>query len=145
MVWIKLVRNTCPEVLDPSKPVIGFLSFRGVDADPLFTLEPAVKEKYGRIPKGHYYVDWCMSPRFGRRMLRLRSVPHRSGILFHAGNTEADTRGCILVGCSADKNNAVLYRSKDALEYLIDVLGVRTRKDCRNVAIIEIIEDELPF
>jgi len=31
-------------------------------------------------------------------MLRVLDVPHFQGILVHAGNTEADTARCILVG-----------------------------------------------
>ena len=49
------------------------------------------------VPKGCYPLGVSYSPRFKTRLPYL-SVPHRSGIRIHAGNTAKDSLGCILVG-----------------------------------------------
>lgn len=51
------------------------------------------------IPTGRYTCKHYDSPTFGFTYL-VESVPDRSGILFHPGNTSEDTRGCILIGSS---------------------------------------------
>lgn len=48
------------------------------------------------IPTGKYICKRVYSPRFGNTF-EIKGVPGRTHILFHKGNTEADTRGCILV------------------------------------------------
>ena len=49
------------------------------------------------IPVGKYQVVPYSGVRF-KRCFAVKSVPRRSGILIHAGNTLVDTSGCILVG-----------------------------------------------
>ena len=49
------------------------------------------------IPRGRYTCRRMRSPRFGETF-EVASVPGRTHILFHRGNTPEDTRGCILVG-----------------------------------------------
>lgn len=68
------------------------------------------------IPLGTYPVIIDLSTRFGRAMLHVLNVPQFAGIRIHAGNTTADTEGCILVGEDIDRD--VLVRSKAALEPL---------------------------
>lgn len=48
------------------------------------------------IPSGAYTCVRVNSPKFGITWI-VRDVPGRSEILFHAGNTFADSHGCILV------------------------------------------------
>ena len=48
------------------------------------------------IPVGVYTCKRVASPRFGDTF-EVTGVPGRSHILFHSGNTEDDSKGCILV------------------------------------------------
>ncbi len=49
------------------------------------------------IPAGTYLCVHHSSPTHGRTFA-VREVQGRTGIIFHKGNTKADTQGCILVG-----------------------------------------------
>jgi len=49
------------------------------------------------IPKGKYVCERYTSVRFGNTF-RIKDVPGRSGIALHWGNTDKDTRGCVLIG-----------------------------------------------
>lgn len=81
------------------------------------TLEPPVRDiDFGSAVKyGTYQVNLVWSPKFKCYMLRVE-VPHRIGILFHAGNSAADTSGCILLGLN--KTVGHLHDSRKFLERL---------------------------
>jgi len=49
------------------------------------------------IPAGTYQCERVNSPKFGNTF-EIMSVPRRDHILFHWGNIQEDTEGCILVG-----------------------------------------------
>lgn len=49
------------------------------------------------IPAGTYTCRWLPHPKHGL-CWEVCDVPGRTGILFHVGNDEADSDGCILVG-----------------------------------------------
>lgn len=48
------------------------------------------------IPKGEYICEKVESPKFGQTY-EVKSVPGRSEILFHKGNLQEDSHGCIIV------------------------------------------------
>lgn len=58
------------------------------------------------VPAGRYDLVWKQSPRFGLK-LHLNAVQGRTHILIHAGNTQADTKGCILPVTSAEYIDAI--------------------------------------
>jgi len=62
------------------------------------TLEDPPSEGKGPIPPGRYLIQLTYSERFQALLPELVNVPGFTGIRIHAGNTSADTAGCILVG-----------------------------------------------
>lgn len=72
------------------------------------------------IPAGIYPVKRHASPRFGNTF-EVTGVPGRDEILFHGGNTTADTHGCILLGKIRNDNR--LIKSREALQQFFDLIG----------------------
>ena len=56
------------------------------------------REGKGCIPSGTYRLLLTRSSKFDRWLPLLWKVPGFTGIRIHAGNTVADTQGCILPG-----------------------------------------------
>ena len=82
------------------------------------------------IPEGVYKATVTQSPKFGEKLLMLFDVPGYKYIRIHAGNTAADTSGCILVGTSRDLCDSSLARitgSRKALNLLMGL--VKNEKD----------------
>lgn len=67
-----------------------------------YTLEDPVRsEKIAgetAIPAGEYKIDLTYSPKFKMLLPLLLHVPNFTDIRIHAGNSEVDTAGCVLVG-----------------------------------------------
>jgi hypothetical protein len=80
-----------------------------------YTLEPQTP-----IPAGTYQVVITRSQRFQRDLPILLNVPGHTGIRIHAGNTTADTQGCILVG--KGKAPASVTQSRLALAQVMRVI-----------------------
>lgn len=127
--YLALVRETWPS----DAPGVRGLLYRLLKQRPVFmgyTLEPPliVDGQTGyepgsgaAVPAGRYDVAPALSPRFGRRLLKVMPPAGREdrGILFHAGNTLADTRGCILVGTRwHDRMPYTLVDSRAAVDML---------------------------
>ena len=75
------------------------------------------------IPAGRYKVIITHSQRFDRELPLLVDVPGFTGIRIHAGNTDADTLGCILVGKRTLEN--AIGESRAALDDLMEKLRVQ--------------------
>ena len=73
------------------------------------------------IPFGKYRVVIAWSNRFQKPMPRLLNVPMFDGILIHAGNTAADTDGCILVG--KQRGDGRITESRSAFAALFNRLA----------------------
>ena len=79
---------------------MGILLIDGVFA--CWTLEDVVRPVKipgeTAIPTGRYDVRLSLSQRFQKVLPEVLAVPGFTGIRIHAGNTQADTAGCLLVG-----------------------------------------------
>ena len=73
------------------------------------------------IPKGSYICERHQSPRYGE-CFQVKDVPGRTHILFHAGNWEKDTRGCILLG-KGTNNKDMVTSSKAAVKEFMQALS----------------------
>lgn len=72
------------------------------------------------IPNGNYLCKRVVSPKFGE-VFQVMDVPNRGNILFHKGNLEADTEGCILIGEQFETLNgrtAILQSGKGFTEFM---------------------------
>ena len=72
------------------------------------------------IPIGEYVCKRIQSPKFGDTF-EILHVSKRSNILFHKGNIEDDSHGCILVGEMYERlktKNAILASGKAWKEFL---------------------------
>ena len=99
------------------------------------TLEDEVREIEGQpvsawkihgktaIPSGEYIVSLEDSPRFGTDTLTLHDVPGFQYIRMHAGNTSADTEGCILVAKNRLRSDYIQDSLSDALVAVLKVNG----------------------
>ena len=72
------------------------------------------------IPAGTYKVILHVSNRFKILMPLLLNVPNFEGIRIHAGNTAADTHGCLLVGVNSAKGKVT--ESKKTFAKLMEIL-----------------------
>lgn len=99
--------------------------------------EVKAKKVYGKtaIPSGKYQVTLTYSPKFRKYLPLVNDVKCFSGIRFHAGNTNRDTEGCILLG----KNTKVGMVTNSA--YWTDRLigAIRNAIDHGEIVTLEII------
>lgn len=67
------------------------------------------------IPVGEYECARVVTPKHGE-CFEVQGVPMRGSILIHAGNTIADSQGCILLGKEYDTDRYAILYSKIAVE-----------------------------
>ena len=72
------------------------------------------------IPELMYRVQVTQSPKFRRPLPEICSVPGRSGIRMHVGNTAKDSTGCVLVGVRC---NSGLRDSSKTEKLVTDMLN----------------------
>lgn len=99
-----------------------------------YVLEDALREVEGQpvsawkvrgetaIPAGDYRVTLENSPRFGLDTLTVNGVPGFVGVRMHAGNTEADTEGCPLLGMSVNAGGIVGGTSRPAVALIKELV-----------------------
>ncbi len=99
-----------------------------------YVLEDAVREVAGKpvddwkihgktaIPAGEYRVSLENSPRFGPDTLTVHDVPGFSGVRMHAGNTEADTEGCPLLGMEVTPTGIMGGTSRPAVALIKQIV-----------------------
>ncbi|MEK0431759.1 MAG: hypothetical protein RL139_1563 [Gemmatimonadota bacterium] len=82
------------------------------------------------IPAGRYRLIIDRSQRFGVDMPHVLDVPGFTGIRIHAGNTDADTEGCLLLG-SARSSGKVMH-SRVACDRFVSLLhaALSRGEDC---------------
>jgi hypothetical protein len=113
--------------LDAGLYTAGRLLWEG-QPQAIHTLEEPWRNNARRIsciPTGQYKcVPWGWgknSQSHFKRCWLLEGVQNRSAILIHAGNTLADTEGCILVGLSTQGSS--LINSQMAMKVLREAIG----------------------
>lgn len=87
------------------------------------------------IPEGSYRCIRVNSPKFGNTF-EVTNVQNRTHILFHKGNTEEDTLGCILVGekygtlsnkpailSSGEGYGEFMYKMRDVDEFMLEIVN----------------------
>lgn len=91
------------------------------------TRAPGVKvPKETSIPYGRYRVVIDFSMRFQKDSPHILDVPMFTGIRIHAGNTEVDTEGCLILGLVSEQDK-VLY-SRHAVSHFTRVLESALKK-----------------
>ena len=106
---------------------LGMLQIDCVDHDPIYTLEnPWVNNQtsVSCIPKGSYKCAPYSSAKYPD-VYEVLNVPDRTYILFHWGNYERNTRGCILLGLGSAmmSGEPAIQSSRNGVEYFKELIG----------------------
>ena len=97
--------------------IIGVLTIDGKAE--CFTLQPDEADKHFSIPVGNYACKRFHGKRWQDTFEIL--IPKHSALLFHSGNVEEDTEGCILLGEEVGELNgkrAVLASGKAFMRFM---------------------------
>lgn len=112
-----------------ARGTMGRITGPGI-VEPIYTLEEpwqGNRRKVSCIPTGTYLCiphGWeAKSTKHFKQVWEITGVKDRTAILIHAGNTLADTEGCVLVGLDAAQFR--VGRSQAALTQLRNAIGER--------------------
>lgn len=112
-----------------------------------YTLEDKVRpEKIKHetcIPAGTYVIEITYSPTFKKILPLLLNVPGFYGIRIHAGNSIADTSGCILVGTKIIEDK--LLHSISAFTKLFTLLQKAAKTETLQIDIYDIPQIIVPI
>lgn len=108
-------KKLCDTLEDPVRNLNDFNNDGDFD-------DPEEGKIYGQtaIPYGRYRIIFNYSPKYKRVMPLLLNVPGYKGIRMHAGNTPADTAGCILLG--VNKRVGMVLDSRYWVQYVTDLM-----------------------
>ena len=87
-----------------------------------FTLEPYHRQNrvnLSSIPAGQYYCKPYSSDKYSETW-EVTGVEGRSKILFHTGNTDEDSSGCIILGSEVNDNGVL--ESKKAFQQIKNLI-----------------------
>jgi len=108
------------------KATIGKLTIEDVKHNMIYTLENPQREttKDSRIPAGEYLCRPFNGQKY-KNVYEITNVPNRTAILFHWGNLEKDTEGCVLLGNKLGKINGepAVLESKKCFEMFRSLIG----------------------
>ena len=129
MAKIKIIRDTFSDESTIGKLYIDGEYFCETLEDKDRFIEAGGVKIYGKtcIPRGTYQLVITMSNRFKKELPLLLNVPQFEGIRIHAGNTAADTDGCILLGRT--RRNNFVENSRDAVNEFIEKLAKMLEDD----------------
>lgn len=126
MITLKLNRTTYGEAF-----TLGTLE---TPTQTFHTLEDKVRERKGvpvcdwkepgctAIPCGVYPLVIDMSARFKRLMPHILKVDGFEGVRIHAGNSQDDTEGCILIGRSVSSMGDMVLQSRMAVsDFMVEL------------------------
>ena len=117
---------TLTRAFQNQKATLGILKIDGINHDPIFTLENPKRITLvdSVIDTGIYSCVPFNGIQF-KNVWHVKDVPNRTWILIHAGNTEKDTLGCILLGLGAGSmnNQPCVTNSRLAIEYFRKFVG----------------------
>lgn len=113
---------------ESDKATLGMIKIRGVEHDPIYTLENPERESTfdSRIPEGIYRCSPYSGTKY-KDVYLVNNVPGRTAILFHWGNTEKDSEGCILLGLASGMmgDDPAVMHSKLAVDLFRKLIGPR--------------------
>lgn len=89
------IEDTVRDLDKDGKFANGEVKIPGKTAIPYGRYEITMKVK---SPKYSNFTKYSWAKKYDGYLPRLLNVPHFEGVLIHAGNTAADTEGCICVG-----------------------------------------------